>query len=203
MGKKLDSYASIARAFSAILDVLKQLSPYVGSVIVAALAYLTQWGYIPIVLFALAALVLLIFARRLLRASPSEGDGSMSDASKGPAGNVYVTSHNQSGGITAQNVHINPKSQRVMGDVMKQELLREIPRNKRVVVWSSNGSQESHVLATEIFLFLKVNGFQVFGDGAYQQVWPIPLHGVQLREEGDNYNVEVGIPDGTELPKQV
>ncbi|MET4296777.1 hypothetical protein ABIB06_003717 [Bradyrhizobium sp. LB8.2] len=95
-----------------------------------------------------------------------------------------------------KNVHVNTHMQRVMSDNLKSGLLKAIPRNKLLVVWSSTGNQESHVLATEIFAFLRSNGFQVFGNSAHQQMFVTPLYRIRLREEGENFNVEVGLADG-------
>ncbi|KRQ03498.1 hypothetical protein [Bradyrhizobium manausense] len=203
MPSRIDSYTSVAKALSATLDLLKEVWPYIGGLVMAAVvaawAYLTQWGYIPVLLFALVAFVLGLFGLKLLRGMPPKRDATVSDDSTKPTGNVYVTSHNQSGGITAQNVHVNTPVQRVMGDNLKSGLLKAVPRNKRVVVWSSMGSQEAHVLANEIFAFLRSSGFPVFGNSAHQQMFVTPLHGIRLREEGENFNVEVGLPDGSEV----
>lgn len=202
MPSRIDTYTSVAKALSATLDIIKQVWPYIGGAVLAAVvgawAYLTQWGYIPVVLFSLVAFVLGLFGLRLLRGMPPKEGQIVSDDSAKPTGNVYVTSHNQSGGITAQNVHVNARMQRVMSDNLKSDLLNAVPRNKRVVVWSSMGSQEAHMLATEIFAFLRSGGFQVFGNSAHQQMFVTPLHGIRLREEGENFNVEVGLPDGSE-----
>jgi hypothetical protein len=39
-----------------------------------------------------------------------------------------VTSHNQSGGITARTVNINPNFQRALGDSIREKLLKNVPR---------------------------------------------------------------------------
>lgn len=127
----------------------------------------------------------------------------MGNESTKPTGNVYVTSHNQSGGITAQNVHVNAASQRVMGDSLKSGLLNAVPRNKLVVVWGAMGSHESYVLASEIFAFLKRNDFRLFGNSAQQQMFVTPLHGIRLRdEEGENFMLRSGCPMALRFVRQ-
>lgn len=203
MPSKIDSYTSVAKALSATVDLLKDVWPYIGGLVIAAVvagwAYLTQWGYIPVLLFALVAFVLGLFGLKLLRGMPPKRDATLSDDSTKPSGNVYVTSHNQSGGITAQNVHVNTPTQRVMGESLKAGLLNAVPKNKLVVVWGTMGNHESYVLASEIYAFLKKNGFQLFGDSAQQQMFITPLHGIRVREEEQSFNVEVGLPDGSEV----
>lgn len=205
MGRKLDKYTSLVKFLSGLVDLIKQAWPWFGAVVAFAMttagAFLTQWGYIPATLFGMAAFVLILLTLKLATGMLSRGDKIVGNDTERPTGNVYVTSHNQSGGITAQNVHVNPQMQRIMGDKLKDGLLRVVPRNKRVVVWSSMGNQESHVFATEIFRFLRRNGFEVFGDSAHQQIFLTPLHGIELREDGENFNINVGLPDGSEKPQ--
>jgi len=205
MGSKLDKYISLVKFLSGLVDLIKQAWPWFGAVVAFAMttagAFLTQWGYIPAILLGIAAFVLILMMLKLARGLLTQGDQIVSNDTEKPTGNVYVTSHNQSGGITAQSVHVNAQMQRKMGETLKKGLLANVPRNKRVVVWSSMGSQESHVFATEIFRFLRRNGFEVFGDSAHQQIFLTPLHGIELREDGENFNINVGLPDGSEKPQ--
>lgn len=200
MGSKIETYTSVAKALSATIDLLKQIWPYVGGLVIAAAvaawAYLTQWGYIPVLIFALVTFVFGLFGFKLLRGISPKSERAMSDDSAKPAGNVYVTSHNQSGGITAQNVHVNTPTQRVMGDILKAGLLNAVPKNKLVIVWGTMGNHESYVLASEIFGFLKENNFQLYGNCAQQQMFITPLRGIRVYEKDEKFNVEVGLRDG-------
>jgi len=114
--------------------------------------------------------------------------------------NVYnqnVSSINQSGGITAHTVNIG-KPRRVMGQRMKRGILEQCPRDKKIVVWSVAGDEETHYLAQEVFEFMRTNGFSMFGEGPQGNVYLQPSRGVRL-VLGDQLNeLHVGHPDGSE-----
>lgn len=111
--------------------------------------------------------------------------------------NQHVTSDNQRGGITAHTVNVG-KARRVMGEGMKKSILRQCPRDKPISVWSVAGDEETHLLALEIFKFLRSNGFLLFGDGPNGNIFLRPPKGVRL-VPGEQFNeLYVGLPDGSE-----
>jgi hypothetical protein len=120
---------------------------------------------------------------------------------KGLGGNVYITSNNQSGGVTAQNVNINARAQRVMGDNLKIGLLGQIPKDKPIVVWSLMGNEEALRYATEIFNFMKISGYNLIGNAPFSQIWTAPLYGVEVKFDPDKTHISVGFFDGTEQPR--
>lgn len=201
MNNKVNNFTSWTKLLSQLFGLAKEAWAFVTTVagVAGVWAYLQQWGYVAIAVAVLAAFLLGLFIAKLFNAISHGNEATMSDGSKkSEAGNVSITSYNQSGGITAQHVHVNPKMQRVMGAGLKSGLLAKVPRNKRIVVWSSMGIEESYILANEIFSFLKNNGFTVFGESAFQQMFTTPLRGIRVYEEGENFNIEVGLPDGSE-----
>jgi hypothetical protein len=112
-----------------------------------------------------------------------------------------VTSHNQSGGITARTVNINPKYQRVLGDPIRQKLLDNVPRSKLAVVWVSHGDQESFRYGNEIFQFLRGNGFKLFGDSPQQNIFLQPLYGVTVSPKEDQTEIFIGMLSDSEKPE--
>lgn len=108
--------------------------------------------------------------------------------------NVYdqrVTSYSQSGGITAHTVTINPKFQRVMDNAMREGLL-SLPREKLTVVYASFNDEEAFKFANEIFQFLKVSGFNLFGDAAQGNLFTQPVYGVTAIPYPDKTEILIG-----------
>lgn len=114
--------------------------------------------------------------------------------------NQNVSSMNQQGGITAHTVNV-PTMKRVMGDGMKQTIMRDCPRDKMIAVWSVAGAEETHQFAEQIFAFMKANGFNLFGNGPTGNMYlgGIPK-GVRFEFGDPCNNVIVGYPDGSEVP---
>src|ERR1043166_3771261 len=80
--------------------------------------------------------------------------------------NQNVSSHNQSGGVTAHTVNIDRRIKRKMTDEMKSGLLRDLPNDKPVAVMGMNGNTESMTFANEIHSFLSTNGYRMTTDTA-------------------------------------
>lgn len=119
--------------------------------------------------------------------------------------NVYnqnVSSINQQGGITAHTVNV-PSVQRGMSEALKSGILAQFPRDKQIVVWSVAGNEETHIFAQQIFQFMKVNGFDMFGDGPTGNIFlGPPPRGVCFKYGNPCNEVIVGYPDGTETPNR-
>jgi hypothetical protein len=77
-----------------------------------------------------------------------------------------VTSHNQSGGITAHTVNVDGRIRRSMSGEFKAGLLRDLSRDRPVHVMGLNANTESMAFANWIHGFLQANGFQMLNDTA-------------------------------------
>ena len=114
--------------------------------------------------------------------------------------NQHVSSINQQGGITAHTVNV-PKIQRKMGQALKKGILAQFPRDKKIVIWSVAGNEETHIFAEEIFRFMNSSGFNLFGNGPTGNVFlGLTPKGVCFRYGDPCNEVIVGYPDGTETP---
>jgi len=71
---------------------------------------------------------------------------------------INITSHNQSGGITAHTVNVAP-TRAAFEDSLKQQILKEFP--KRRVVLQTVGNQPDQLVGDEVHEFLVANGFPV------------------------------------------
>ena len=110
---------------------------------------------------------------------------------------INITSNYQSGGITAHTVNINPTYQRALGDIVRQKLLENIPKDKLAVVWFTSGNEESFRYASEIHQFMKEAGYNVFGNGPTLQIFLEPLYGLRV-SVGGNADISVGIMSDAE-----
>ncbi len=105
-----------------------------------------------------------------------------------------VTSYNQSGGITAGTVNIGPQPRSLANpntDELKKQILRELPRDKPIVIQAVMSDTESMSFAEEIHAFLKSNGFQLDGEVVYA-MFVSPLKGLFMRDEGAKFKLIVG-----------
>jgi hypothetical protein len=109
-----------------------------------------------------------------------------------PAGvQSSVVSYNQSGGITAQNVTIEPTI-RHMSDQVGQEIRLHIPTSAKVSVTSVLGDSESMQFATEVLQWLRANGYSR-ASGVDQAVYSVPVSGQHVEQKSsDEYEVVIG-----------
>jgi hypothetical protein len=115
---------------------------------------------------------------------------------KGPIINQNVTSHNQSGGITAHTVTVNPRrtlaSPQMEG--LKRQMLSELSKDKPITVMGIWGDTESCMFAEEIHAFLKANGFNMKeANGISQGVFTRTPRGLIVEPEGDGLKFVVGV----------
>lgn len=80
-----------------------------------------------------------------------------------------VTSHNQTGGITAHTVNIAPQK-RTLTPEMKAQLLSMLPKERTIEVESPIGDGEAIEFAQENWEFLKASGFKMSQDGLIQSI---------------------------------
>jgi hypothetical protein len=72
---------------------------------------------------------------------------------------INITSYNQMGGITAQNVTVG-KPPRKFDEQGKAFMLTNVPKSAKVIVKHNMGDGEGQRYANEIFDWLKANGYQ-------------------------------------------
>ena len=93
-----------------------------------------------------------------------------------------VTSHNQSGGITAHTVNIGPQ-QRTVTEALRQQIRTQVPRIKPITVIAVMGDGEALRFARELHDVLKAEGFPLREDGVSQGMFSEPVDGL-------NFNVD-------------
>jgi hypothetical protein len=79
--------------------------------------------------------------------------------------NIYVTSYDQNGGITANQINIGVKQQRHFNNSMKSQIsdmLQDFKRNK-IELHYQNGDKETFIFASEMKSFLKSESWEVNG----------------------------------------
>jgi len=107
--------------------------------------------------------------------------------------NINVTSHNQTGGITAYNVNIGPQDRKLTPQLADQ-LVEHIKTNKieKVTVTSVMGDQEAFQFASVIKAFLTDQGVSV--DGVNQAVYSKPMRGqiVNPGKEPNTIDIIIG-----------
>lgn len=106
---------------------------------------------------------------------------------------INVTSHNQSGGITAHTVNVQNVVAR-MGPNLKAQILREMPRDRPIQLEYIMGDKSGYRLAQEIFEFLQTNGFALASKFIIPQPQFQPIIGVQVipDDEKHEYRLFVG-----------
>jgi hypothetical protein len=105
--------------------------------------------------------------------------------------NTYVTSNNQSGGITAGTVNIGPQP-RKMDDQFGARLAPAIPKNVKVNVSAAFGDEEAFGFATEVTAWLRANGWEHV-EGTGRAVYSKPILGIEVDTSNPNLiEVRVG-----------
>jgi hypothetical protein len=105
--------------------------------------------------------------------------------------NIFITSHNQLGGITAHTVNFGPTA-RSMNEQLGTQLKANIPTTAKITVTSVMGDGEAFGFANQILTWLKGNGFTNV-DGVNQAVYSQPVMGQNLNKVNDNeYELIIG-----------
>jgi hypothetical protein len=126
---------------------------------------LTESVWVEHLVFVPGLLILLLLLAGYLRQGKESPPMSVSN----------VTSYNQSGGITAQQVNIE-QPRRHVDDRLKVKMLNELPRDKPVEVVTVMGDTEAHAFAEEMLQFLKTSGFDA--SGVTQAIFAEPVRGI-------------------------
>ena len=106
-----------------------------------------------------------------------------------------VTSHDQSGGITAHTVNIDTKTQRRVTAELEASFLKDLPNDRPVRVFGMNGNSESMNFANEIYQVLESHGYTMLGECAHPaMIFSPPIGIVKISEvnEGAEWGITVG-----------
>lgn len=104
---------------------------------------------------------------------------------------INIISNNQSGGITAQNVHIG-KQPRNFDDEAKTDLTKLLnDKSQEIEVISIMGDNESFGLAVEVVDYLKSSGYLCV-EGPNPFFFPEAIYGTKLHPDGDNMKIVIG-----------
>ena len=116
---------------------------------------------------------------------------SPAETIKVPIPNVSVTSTNQSGGITANEVYLESKK-KILTDDFKKALLKILPnKSERININHLNTSSEGGQIAVQIRNFLKSEGYQnVPGVGI--EVRDDEFNDIQFNRRNNSANISVG-----------
>lgn len=98
--------------------------------------------------------------------------------------NIFITSHNQMGGVTAQTVNFGPQ-QRQMNSDIETQLKENISTSAGIEVITVMGDGEAFQFANQITQWLKSNGYKNV-NGVTQSVFQSPQNGQKLIKESDN-----------------
>jgi hypothetical protein len=98
-----------------------------------------------------------------------------------------VTSHNQSGGVTAHTVNVGRRNRTLSSssaNEFKRYVLTSLSRDVEWDIVSILGDQEAFALAGEIYQFMKANGFKVQDASPAQAVFAGPVEGICIEPNG-------------------
>jgi hypothetical protein len=79
-----------------------------------------------------------------------------------------------------------------MGQPLKAQILREMPRDKEITVTALLGDGDAIRLANKIYNFLKDNGYKLKENGIAQSVFNNPVNGLIVQPQGDGLQFIVG-----------
>jgi len=105
--------------------------------------------------------------------------------------NIFVTSNNQLGGITAHTVNFGPTA-RAMSPQLGAQLKQQVPTDANVKIVAVLGDGEAFGFANQILAWMKGNGYASV-DGVDQAVYTAPVSGQNINKIGDNqYELIIG-----------
>jgi hypothetical protein len=105
--------------------------------------------------------------------------------------NIFVTSHNQMGGITAHTVNLGPTA-RQMNDILGAQIKQGVPVTAKVTVISVLGDGEAFGFANQILTWMKSNGYSNV-NGVDQAVYSGPVMGQNIDKKNDSeFNIIIG-----------
>lgn len=97
--------------------------------------------------------------------------------------NIFITSHNQSGGVTAHTVNFGPTA-RTMNAQLGGQLKQHIPTTAKVTITAVLGDGEAFGFANQVMTWLRENGYGNV-DGVNQAVYSQPVMGQNINRIND------------------
>lgn len=98
--------------------------------------------------------------------------------------NIFITSHNQMGGVTAHTVNFGPTA-RSMDENLGNQLKQHVPISASVRVVSVLGDGEAFGFANQVLTWMKANGYSNV-EGVDQAVYSEPVMGQIVNKKDDN-----------------
>ena len=108
--------------------------------------------------------------------------------------NIFITSHNQMGGVTAHTVNFGPTA-RSMNEKLGNQLKQQIPMSASVRVVSALGDGEAFGFANQVLTWMKENGYSNV-EGVDQAVYTQPVMGQNINKKSDDeFEIIIGTRD--------
>jgi len=105
--------------------------------------------------------------------------------------NVFISSYNQMGGITAQSVNLGPTA-RSMNEDLGNQLKQHIPVSASVRITSVLGDGEAFGFANQVLTWMRDNGYGKV-EGVDQAVYTQPVTGQTLdKKSDDEFEIIIG-----------
>lgn len=105
--------------------------------------------------------------------------------------NIFITSHNQSGGVTAHTVNFGPTA-RTMNAQMGEQLKQHIPTTAKVTITAVLGDGEAFGFANQVMTWLQGNGYANV-NGVNQAVYQKPVIGNNVNKiNDDQFEIIIG-----------
>lgn len=98
--------------------------------------------------------------------------------------NIFITSHNQMGGVTAHTVNFVSQA-RQMNSQLGEQLKQHIPISAKLRVVTVFGDGEAFGFANQVLQWLKSNGYNK-AEGVDQAVYTQPVIGQNINKKSDN-----------------
>lgn len=105
--------------------------------------------------------------------------------------NIFITSNNQMGGITAHTVNFGPVA-RSMNPQLGAQLKQAVPASAKVKVVAVLGDSEAFGFANQILAWMKTSGYSDV-EGVDQAVYSVPVIGQNLNKVSEHeYEIIIG-----------
>lgn len=98
--------------------------------------------------------------------------------------NIFITSHNQMGGITAHTVNFGQQA-RQMNSKLGDQLKQHIPTSATIKVVAILGDGEAFGFANQVLQWLKSNGYNK-AEGVDQAVYTQPVLGQNINKKSES-----------------
>jgi hypothetical protein len=107
--------------------------------------------------------------------------------------NVYVTSNNQSGGITANTVNLIEQEDRALTNevIASYDSIVQDNTAKNIIIYAAIGDRESYQFANQIHNYLS-SKYPNVQEGIMYTMYKQPFKGVVAGLDNDNLLIQVG-----------